>query len=597
MKYLVYMSVVAFALVGCNTEKKQEQASIEIPIDSVFDQYYQERLKFYPLEATFAGDNRYNDTLPNNLTEHFRNRLKEFYGKYQRQLGSYDRSGLSESQRMSFDVLFWECDINLRGLEFPTHLTPINQFYSTNLIIGQLASGAGAQPFKTVEDYENWLLRLDDFIVWCDSAIANMKKGMEQDYVLPKPLIKKVIPQMESLAKGPVKEHLFYGPVEMMPEAFSSEDSAHFATNYTQAIRNKVIPTFQKLHDFMKNEYLPAGRTSTGIAAVPNGDEFYQHQIKVYTTTEKSADEIFELGKSEVARLTAEMNKVKEQVGFEGDLKAFFDHLDNMEELKPYTDPQQVIDNFNDIHEKMKPNLDRLFDLVPKTEFEVRRTEAFREKSASAEYNQGTLDGSRPGIFYVPIPDVEDYSILSDEDLFLHEAIPGHHYQISLQQENEELPEFRRTLFYSAFGEGWALYSESLGKELGLYEDPYQYFGMLSAEMHRAIRLVVDAGMHSKGWTRGKAIEYSLEHEAISRAGAVAEIERYMSWPGQALSYKVGQLKIIELRERAEDALGEHFDVKAFHNQILETGCVPLKLLEDKIVRWIAAESEKAESL
>jgi uncharacterized protein (DUF885 family) len=282
------------------------------------------------------------------------------------------------------------------------------------------------------------------------------------------------------------------------------------------------------------------------------------------------------------------MEKVKSQVGFEGDLKSFFDYVRNNKELMPFTDPQQVIDNFNAIHEKMKPQLSQLFDLTPKTAFVVKRTEEFREASASAEYSSGSLDGTRPGVFYVPIPDVSAYNTYSDEDLFLHEAIPGHHYQISLQQENTKLHSFRKTLWYSAYGEGWALYAESLGAELGLYDDPYQYFGMLGAEMHRAIRLVVDAGMHTKGWTREEAIQYSLENEAESEASIISEIERYMAGPGQALSYKIGQLKIRQLRAKAEKELGDKFDIKVFHNKVLESGCIPLKLLENKIDQWIA---------
>jgi uncharacterized protein (DUF885 family) len=281
------------------------------------------------------------------------------------------------------------------------------------------------------------------------------------------------------------------------------------------------------------------------------------------------------------------MEKIKAQVGFTGTLNAFFDHVRTKKELMPFTDPQQVIDNFNAIHERMKPQIEKLFDVKPKTAFEVRQTEAFRENSASAEYNSGSKDGSRPGIFYTPIPDVAAYNIHQDETLFLHEAIPGHHYQISLTQESDELPEFRKTLWYSGYGEGWALYSESLGKELGLYTDPYQYFGTLAAEMHRAIRLVVDTGMHSKGWTREEAIQYSLDNESESEASIISEIERYMAMPGQALSYKIGQLKIRELREKAKKELGDKFDIRQFHNEVLETGCIPLALLEDKINTWV----------
>jgi uncharacterized protein (DUF885 family) len=344
---------------------------------------------------------------------------------------------------------------------------------------------------------------------------------------------------------------------------------------------------------FLQNEYLPACRASSGISAIPAGKEYYNYLIKQHTTTNLTADEIFKIGQNEVERISNEMIKVKEQVGFKGDLKSFFNELRTKKELTPFTKPEQVISNFEAIHQKMKPNLEKLFSQTPKTPFEIRRTEAFREASASAEYNAGSIDGTRPGIFYVPIPNVKEYNVLSDEDLFLHEAIPGHHYQISLQQENTNLAEFRKLIGYSAYAEGWALYTESLGKELGLYTDPYQYFGMLSAEMHRSIRLVVDAGMHTQGWTREQAIAYSKEHEAETEASIIAEIERYMAIPGQALSYKIGQLKILKLRAKAEKELGAKFKIAEFHDQILNSGNIPLKVLEDKIDKWIVLEKGK----
>jgi uncharacterized protein (DUF885 family) len=300
-----------------------------------------------------------------------------------------------------------------------------------------------------------------------------------------------------------------------------------------------------------------------------------------------NADEIHTLGLSEVARIISEMEKVKKEVGFKGTIKQFFNEVRTKKELMPYSTPKEILDHFNAIHEKMKPQLEKLFGNKPKTPFIVKQTEKFREASASAEYNPGSLDGTRPGVFYVPIPDATKYNVVSDESLFLHEAIPGHHYQISLTQENKDLPDFRKTIWYSAYGEGWALYTENLGKELGLYTDPYQYFGMLGAEMHRAIRLVVDTGIHAKGWTREKAIQYSLDNEAESEDGITSEIERYMANPGQALSYKIGQLKIRELRARAKATLGDKFDIREFHHQVLETGCIPLALLENKIDKWI----------
>ncbi|MDQ3395888.1 MAG: DUF885 domain-containing protein [Bacteroidota bacterium] len=583
--------LVAIFFQSCQTNAPQEQVKNDMPpLETVFEEYYEERLKLFPLEATQAGDNRYNDQLPNDLTDAYQAELIEFFTRYKERLNQYDRETLPETDKVSYDVLKWECDISLEGQKFPMELMPIDQMSALPLVIGQLASGESIQPFKTVKDYEDWLGRLNSFSQWCDTAIVKMKEGVRKGYVLPKVLIEKTIPQMEAFNHGPVRDHLFFKPILNFPEGFSDSDKIKLDSAYSSMIEKRIIPAYVRLHNYLKIEYLPAGRATSGISAVPKGGEMYKHLIRYYTTTDMTADEIFRLGESEVARISSEMEKVKNQVGFEGDLKAFFEHTRTRKELMPFTEPEQVIANFEEIHNRMKPHINKLFDLIPKTPFEVRRTEAFREASASAEYNPGSQDGSRPGIFYVPIPDVKEYNMLSDEDLFLHEAIPGHHYQISLQQENEDLPKFRRTLWYSAYGEGWALYSESLGPELGLYQDPYQYFGMLSAEMHRAIRLVVDAGMHTKGWTREQAIQYSLDHEAESESGIIAEIERYMAWPGQALSYKIGQLKIIELRRRAESALGNKFDIKEFHNQVLEPGVLPIKVLEDKIDNWIASK-------
>ncbi|HEY8936496.1 MAG TPA: DUF885 domain-containing protein, partial [Cyclobacteriaceae bacterium] len=363
---------------------------------------------------------------------------------------------------------------------------------------------------------------------------------------------------------------------------------------YTKAINEKIIPTYQKLHDFLKFEYIPKTRTAAGISNITGGKEYYQYLINFWTTTNLTPDEIYTIGLSEVERIKKEMEEVKTQVGFKGDLKNFFAYVNEDKKFMPYKTPEEVIAGFNAIHQKMEPQLKKLFNMVPRSKFEVRRTEAFREASASAEYNQGSPDGSRPGVFYVPILDAKKFNYTGMETLFLHEAIPGHHYQNSLQMENKELPSFRQFLWYGAYGEGWALYTESLGKELGLYTDPYQYFGHLGDEMHRAIRLVVDVGMHTKGMTREEAIKYMTDNEPISEQGAVAEIERYMAIPGQALSYKIGQLKISELRKKAEQELGEKFNIALFHDEILKYGCLPLDVLETIINRWIAEQKKAA---
>lgn len=594
MKNLLFISILFLMFFACSSPPKQEnQGNNRASLDSLLKQYHEERLKLFPIDATYAGDNRYNDLLPNTLTIEYRDQVKDFFTHYKEQLKAFDREKLSEDDRMSVDILQWECDITLDGLKFNDHLMPINQFSSLHLYIGQFASGSSIQPFKTVKDYDDWLSRLNSYVAWCDTAVANMKRGVKEGYTIPKSLVKKTIPQFDAMDDGPVTDHLYYSPIKNLPADFSEEDKARLTKAYEDIIQNKIIPAHRKIREYLETEYLAAARESSGIDAVPSGKDYYNYLIRYYTTTTMSADEIFALGKSEVERISSEMEDVKKQVGFQGDLKAFFDHLRTKKELMPFTKPEQVIANFNAIHEKMKPNLEKLFDKTPKTPFEVKRTESFREASASAEYNSGSQDGTRPGVFYVPIPDVKNYNVLSDEDLFLHEAIPGHHYQISLQMENTSLPEFRRILGYSSFSEGWALYTESLGKELGLYTDPYQYFGMLSAEMHRAIRLVVDAGMHTQGWSREQAIQYSKDHEAETEEGIISEIERYMAIPGQALSYKIGQLKIRELRNKAEKELGDKFQVAQFHNQVLDSGSVPLSVLEEKINRWIEAVKSK----
>lgn len=579
---------------ACKNESKektidQTQNAVNTDFNKMLDSYYEEGLKLNPLNATFSGDTRYNDNFPNFLSDEYVSELKNYFTNYKEQVSKFKDEDLSETEKMSKDVLLWECNINLETLSFKNGIYyPIDQMWTVNLMMGQLASGSSAQPFKTVEDYNNWLKRVDGFVLWLNSAESRMKEGMAAGYVLPKSLIVKVVPQLKAMTEPDLAQNLFFSPVKNFPDTFSDLEKQELTKAYSKMVSEKIIPAYQSLHDFMAGDYLKAGRTTTGIADTPEGEAYYKHQIKLYTTTEMTADEIHQLGLSEVARISSEMEKVKEQIGFKGDLKAFFNSVRTNKELMPYKEPQQIIDNFYAIHEKMKPKLEVLFNKKPKTAFEVKQTEKFRENSASAEYNPGSLDGTRPGIFYTPIPNASEYNVYSDESLFLHEAIPGHHYQISLTQENDDLPMFRKTLFYSGYGEGWALYSESLGKELGLYTDPYQYFGTLGAEMHRAVRLVVDTGMHSKGWTREQAIQYCLENEAEPEAGIISEIERYMANPGQALSYKIGQLKILELRKKAEKELGDKFQIGEFHDQVLETGCVPLQLLENKINNWIS---------
>ncbi|AUC83231.1 DUF885 family protein [Lacinutrix sp. Bg11-31] len=594
MKHYIAIFCMITLFASCKNDKTIEitteiTSEKNTAFSSMLDNFYEEGLKLNPLNATSAGDNRYNHLLPNTLSDAFSAKEKAYYQNFKTKAASYSNNQLNTTQQLSRDILIWDCDINLERFDFREDLTPINQMWTKQLTIGQLASGKSSQPFKTVGDYKNWLQRVDQYLEWVASAELKMKEGVDAKHVLPKSLITKVTPQLKTIIDTKLEDHLFYQPIQSLPESFSADDKKTLTEAYSNMIEKRVKPVYASLYNFMSGDYLQSGRTTSGINDTPNGNAYYNHQIKLYTTTEMTADAIHNLGLSEVKRILLEMEKVKTQVGYKGDIISFFDYVRNNKELMPYKTPKEIIDNFNVIHETMKPQIEKLFDLKPKTAFEVRQTEKFREASASAEYNQGSLDGTRPGVFYTPIPDATKYNVFSDEALFLHEAIPGHHYQISLQQEDTDLPKFRKTLWYSAYGEGWALYCESLGKELGLYTDPYQYFGMLGMEMHRAIRLVVDTGIHTKGWTREQAIKYSLENEAENEASIISEIERYMANPGQALSYKIGQLKIRELRAKAEKTLGSKFSIAQFHNQVLESGCVPLALLETKIDNWIEA--------
>ena len=585
MKNLILFCLLFFTISSCDQKSTKIENNLEF--NNILENYYQDGLKLNPINATNEGDSRYNDKFPELITNDYKNKQEKYYNKYLNEVSKFKMNDLSDVDKMSKSILEWECKTNLKSLSFNTQYTPIDQMWSIHLIVGQLASAEGAQPFKTISDYNNWLVRLDGYMKWLGDAEIKMKEGMSDGYVLPKSLISKVIPQIKALTNSDLKNNLFYSPINNFPSDFDKETKSKLDKIYSLKIKEKLIPAHDKLYQFLKNEYLKEGRLSSGIDDVPNGKELYKHLIKVFTTTDMTADEIHSLGLLEVARISSEMIEIKNEVGFKGSLKEFFNYVRENDTLMPFETAEDVLKNFNSIHDRMKPQIEKMFDLKPKTKFEVRRTETFREKSASAEYSPGSLDGSRPGIFYTPIPDATKYNTYSDESLFLHEAIPGHHYQISLTQENDLLPMFRKTLWYSGYGEGWALYCESLGKELGLYDDPYQYFGMLGAEMHRAIRLVVDTGIHSKGWTREEAIQYSLDNEAESEAGIISEIERYMAMPGQALSYKIGQLKIKELRKLSQQKLGDNFNISEFHNKVLESGCVPLALLENKINNWI----------
>ncbi|MGB3143953.1 MAG: DUF885 domain-containing protein [Maribacter sp.] len=592
--------LVLLLSISCKETTPEKKIVPSKAVSELFTEFYEFKKGINPIEASKAGYSKYNDSITDYISDDYLLHLKDRYTYFLEEMNQYDSTAVAPADWMSLRVMQWDCNIKLEGLMNPLvtvaspiydlpsfELMPLFQIQSLHLYVAQLAGGTSIQPFNTSRDYKNWLKRLDDYLVFLDTAMEKMELGAQKDVVLPKVLIEKMIPQIQSFIGVPLEDNQFYQPIKNIPNSIPEGDRENLKSKYADMISKKLVPKYEELNKFLTENYLPKGRDTDGLGALPNGSETYKYLIKLHTTTNMTAEEIHELGLSEVKRISAEMETIKKELGYEGDLRSFFSSLRSKKELIPFSKPNEVIANFNQIKERVDLKIDSLFQLTPKGGFNVRRTEAFREASASAEYTPGSKDASRPGIFYVPIPDVAAYNTLHDEALFLHEAIPGHHFQLSLQQENNNLPEFLHPESMGVFVEGWALYAESLGKELGMYEDPYQYFGMLSMEMHRAIRLVVDTGLHAKGWSREQAIQYSLENEAESEESIIAEVERYMATPGQALSYKIGQLKIRELRTLAENELGNRFDIREFHSQVLNSGSLPLVLLEEKIRGWI----------
>ena len=602
-KDLLLLFIAPLFFIACNNKKKEaEMKNDNKDLAALFENYYNERMQLVPIESTQNGDTTNNDKLYADFTDSYRDKYKEFFGRYLSEIKKYNRDELSENDKISYDIFKREMEITLEGLSlgwfanlvtYPDHrYIPFNQFGGIPISMGQLGSGEGSQPFKTIKDYEDWLKRASAFSAWTDSAIIYFRKGINANIVLPQPLVKKMIDEMNGMLVNEVTKSLFYGPVNKIPANFSDGDRKRISADLVKLIKEQIIPSYKKLSDFLRTEYLPKARTTTGINAVPHGDQYYNFLVRYWTTTNKTPEEIYQTGLSEVKRIRGIMDSVKNAVGFKGDLNAFFEYMRTDKRFMPFKTPEEVLVATRSILARIQPNVKKMFTHTPKSPFEIRQTEAFRAASASAEYVPGTPDGKRPGIYYIPILDATKFNITGGmESTFLHEAIPGHHYQISLQQEDTLLPKFRRFAWYGAYGEGWALYCESLGKELGVYTDPYQYMGALGDEIHRAIRLVVDPAMHTGKMTREEAIKYMIDNEAIDEQGATAEIERYMAVPAQALSYKIGALKIRELRNRYQQQLGNKFNIAAFHDEFLKDGCMPLEVAEKKMDAW--AERQK----
>ena len=550
-------------------------------------------LKRNPLNAMFRGDMRYADRFGDFISDAYFDNERSAAQANLDGLKTIDRAKLNDTDKIAYDVYKQSQIDALKGLSKEimdlTVVRPLNHFFGFHTFYPTFASGQGAAPFKTVQDYENNLKRHKEFIVLMDASIGRFRQGMASGVFETKMTISNVIDQLNTQLAQKTEESPYYGPVLKFPADFSDADKARLTAEYRDIIVNGLYPANARLRDFLRDSYLPLAREKVGLSAMKGGEGLYQYMIEQTTTLPLKADDIHNLGLSEVARIKSGMETIKNEVRFKGTLSEFFEHLRSDPKFK-MSSRDALTQGYYDIGKKVDATISTQFKYLPKAPLEIKPYEEFREKyEAGGSYQQGTPDGSRPGTFYFNAYDLPSRTIPGMTTLYLHEGAPGHHFQISIAQENEKLPAFMRFGGNTAYVEGWALYSETLGYEMGLFKDPYQRFGTLSDEMLRAMRLVVDTGIHSKGWTREQAIDYMLANSDMGKTDATAEVERYIAIPSQALAYKIGALTIQRLKDKAKKELGKKFDVREFHNQVLNTGALPLTVLETKIDAWIAA--------
>jgi uncharacterized protein (DUF885 family) len=551
-------------------------------------------LKRNPVQALFRGDLRYADRLGDNITDEYYAGEKAAAEADLAALKAIPRDHLDATDQLAYDTFDYTTKDELRAyqpdiLNF-TKVRPMNHFYGLHTFYPTFASGKGGAPFNTLEDYENNLKRHKDFVTYIDRAIGRFREGEQAGVVETKLTVRNMIEQLNEQLKMKPEDSPYYGPVKQFPEAISAADRARLTKEYRAAITDELFPVLTRLRDFLKNEYLGNAREGVGLMYMKGGDNLYRYEVQSTTTLPMTPEQIHELGLKEVERITAEMEKVRHEVGFKGTLHQFFEHMRSAKQFQPKSRDSLTQDYYR-IGRTVEAKIPTYFSTVPKASLVIKPYDPFREKfEAGGSYEQGTPDGSRPGTFYFNAYDLPSRSTWGETTLFLHEGEPGHHFQISLAQENEALPAFMRFGGNTAYVEGWALYAETLGYDMGLYRDSYQRFGTLNDEMLRAMRLVVDTGIHSKGWTRDQAIKYMLDHSGMGRTDATAEVERYIAIPSQATAYKVGALTIQRLRDKAKAELGDRFDIREFHAQVLNTGALPLQILEQKIDRWIAAK-------
>jgi len=565
----------------------------ERQVDSIAARFYDARARFDPmLYATANGDSRYDDQLGMAIAPQVRARYFAANHKMLDELRKIDRARLSDKARLNYDILAFEIRAQLDLERFPEHLLPLNHFDNVPSNLANYASGTGSQPLATPAQYRAYLARLQQLPAWIDQAIANMKEGVRKGVVQPKAITASMLPQFRQLAATDPEASIFYTPIKNLPAGFSDQDKKTLTAGYRDAAQ-KIDAALGRLNTYLEKDYLPAGRTTAGYGALPDGAAWYQARIRNNTNLDQTPAEIHALGEREVARIQHEMAALAPKLGYDGPLKTFPQWVAAQPRFKPFKSDREVLDRYRAIYATVEAKLPQYFSLLPKAKLDIQLEPELTRATASDHYTPVAADGSHPGVFWAVVNDPKDYSTVGMTTLFLHEGVPGHHLHAALLKELP-LPDFRK--FFTehpsaaAYGEGWALYCETLGHEFGLYDDPAAYYGHLNDELLRAVRLVVDTGMHAQGWSREKAIAYMMDNLGYSEARAANQVERYMVWPGQALAYKTGALKILELRARAQKELGPKFTYAKFHAVVLGDGTLPLPILQAQVEKWIAAE-------
>jgi uncharacterized protein (DUF885 family) len=556
-------------------------------LSALFAQIWEDGLKHSPEFASSIGDKRYDDQLTDYSIQEVNAALARGRG-YIQKLSEIDTTGLPEQEKLSAELMLRSLIDDQEGAKFKEWEMPVNQFNGFHTDLPQIVNRL---QFDSVKDYDNYIARLQKVPKAFSQIMTNMELGVDDGRMPPQYLLEKVLVQTQALAGQKAEESPFAMPLKKFPKTVSAEEQKRISGDLLEAISTQVLPSYQRFAKFLQFEYVPKGRKDPGAWALPNGEAYYAYRIRQSTTLNKTAAEIHQIGLDEVKRDETEMLAIVHKLGF-ADMKSFSAALKANPKEHP-TSKEALLAAYRGYIAQMQPKLPELFGRLPKAPLEVVPVPEYMEKDqAQAYYDNGTPDGKRPGRVYVNTYNFADRSLASVEAVAYHEGIPGHHLQLSIGQELTGLPEFRKFSYYTAYTEGWGLYSERLGKDVGFYQDPYSDYGRLEADIWRAIRLVVDTGVHSQHWTRQQMVDYFHDHSTIDETNVQSEVDRYIAWPGQALGYKMGQLKILELRDRAKTALGPKFDIRAFHDEVLDSGALPLDVLDQRVDAWIAAQKK-----